>query len=139
MISFATNNVLPTQFFQICNGTAVVFATLSNLTDRVCIRDPSIQQDGVVTNRQKGLNGYMPGAHFLTIWKMYRISFCTRLHQVIMKSSAKGNMVLGCIDVDIRVGGSCHRQFVIGISSLSLIFPRNVRHFWVPMVAQETV
>jgi hypothetical protein len=29
-----------------------------------------------------------------------------------MKSSAKGNTVLGCIDVDIRVGGSCHRQFV---------------------------
>jgi hypothetical protein len=56
-----------------------------------------------------------------------------------MKSSAKGNTVLGCIDVDIRVGGSCHRQFVIGISSLWLIFPRNVRHFWVPMVAQETV
>jgi hypothetical protein len=56
-----------------------------------------------------------------------------------MKSSAKENTVLGCIDVDIGVGGSCHRQFVIGISSLWLIFPRNVRHFCVPMVAQETV
>jgi hypothetical protein len=56
-----------------------------------------------------------------------------------MKSSAKGNTVLGCIDVDIGVGGSYHRQFVIGISSLWSIFPRNVRHFWVPMVAQETV
>jgi hypothetical protein len=56
-----------------------------------------------------------------------------------MNSSAKGNTVLGCIDVDIRVGGSCHSQFVIGISSLWLIFPLNVRHFWVPMVAQETV
>jgi hypothetical protein len=56
-----------------------------------------------------------------------------------MKSSSKGNTVLGCIDVDIRVGGSCHRQLVIGISSLWSIFPRNVRHFWVPMVAQETV
>jgi hypothetical protein len=56
-----------------------------------------------------------------------------------MKSSAKGNTVLGCIDVDIKAGGSCHWQFVIGISSLWLIFLRNVRHFWVPMVAQETV
>jgi hypothetical protein len=25
-----------------------------------------------------------------------------------MKSSAKGNTVLGCIDVDIRASGSCH-------------------------------
>jgi hypothetical protein len=130
---FATNNFLPTQ----CSN--YVFATLSNLTDPVFIREASIQHDGVVTNPQKGLIGYMPGAHFLTIWKMYRISFCTRLQQVIMKSSTKGNTVLGCIDVDIRAGGSCHRQFVNGISSLWLIFPRNMRHFWVPMVAQETV
>jgi hypothetical protein len=62
--------VLPRTVFcqpsvQICNGTAVVFATLLNLTDPVFIRDPSMQHDGGVTNRQKGLNGYMPGAPFL--------------------------------------------------------------------------
>jgi hypothetical protein len=55
-----------------------------------------------------------------------------------MKSSAKGNKVLGCIDVDIRAGGSCRRQFVISISSLWLIFPQNVRHFWVPMVQHRS-
>jgi hypothetical protein len=56
-----------------------------------------------------------------------------------MEPSAKGGSALRLIDVDIGVGGSCHRQFVIGVSSLWLISPQNVRHFCVPMVAQETV
>jgi hypothetical protein len=40
-----------------------------------------------------------------------------------MKPSAKGSLLLGCIDVDIGVGGSCHRRFVVGISSLLLDSP----------------
>jgi hypothetical protein len=62
--------VLPRTLFcqpsvQIRNGTAFIFATLSNLTNPVFIRDPSIQHDGVVTNRQKQFDGCLPGAHFL--------------------------------------------------------------------------
>jgi hypothetical protein len=34
-------------------------------TDRVLVRDPSIQHDGVVTNRQKCFDGCLPGAHFI--------------------------------------------------------------------------
>jgi hypothetical protein len=57
-----------------------------------------------------------------------------------MKSSAKGNTVLGCIDVDIRAGGSCHGQFVIGISSLWFIFSAKCAPFLgAYSTAQETV
>jgi hypothetical protein len=62
--------VLPRTIFcqpsvQIYNGTAVVFATLSNLTDPVFIRDPSIQHDGVVTNRQIRLERLYAWSPFL--------------------------------------------------------------------------
>jgi hypothetical protein len=35
-----------------------------------------------------------------------------------MKPSAKGSLLLGCINVYIGVGGSRHPRFVIGISLL---------------------
>jgi hypothetical protein len=108
--------------FQICNEIAVIFATLSNLTSPVFIRDPSIQHGGVVTNRQKRFDSCLSGAHFLDK-KMYRISFCTRLQKVIMKPSAKGKTVLDCIDEDICVGGSYHCRFIIFV----VLFVRSCR------------
>jgi hypothetical protein len=47
-----------------------------------------------------------------------------------MKPSAEGSSLLGCIDVDnIEAGGSCHRGFVISISSLLLDSPAKCAPF----------
>jgi hypothetical protein len=40
-----------------------------------------------------------------------------------MKPSAKGGSAFSFIDIDIGAGGSCHRQFVIGVSSLWSMIP----------------
>jgi hypothetical protein len=105
---------------QICNGTSTLFATISNLKDPVFVRDPSIQHEGAITNHQKLFDGCLPRAHFLDDQKGVPYFLLHKASVGFNETKCKSKFGNGLYSVDIGAGGSCHRQFVMGISSLLL-------------------